>query len=324
MTFDDELQRALETLTDRLRDEIDRQVRAVKDELSASARQQAEIAAAAAVAAIPPPAPPVENVSSAEIALEGALLEGIRALDAAGSLTAVLDTLIGAVAHGETGAGVWLVHGGHLRCWRSRGITAPPDDPGRDEVGLHGEIAEAARTAVPVSRGGFAAPLAISGQVIAVLWASGSSDSSSPLPERTAHPIEILARHAAKCLESMTAFKTARAMADRAAADDRPTTAAAGAHADGDGATTGVEERLAAQRYARLLVSEIKLYHEQAVIEGRRDRDLARRLGGEIARARVMYEQRVPSHVREHADHFRDELVRTLAGGDASLLEIAT
>ena len=68
-------------------------------------------------------------------------------------------------------------------------------------------------------------------------------------------------------------------------------------------------------------MSEIKLYHEAAVVAGRRDRDLATRLGGEIARARVMYEQRVPSHVRERADYFHDELVRTLANGDASLLE---
>jgi len=84
------------------------------------------------------------------------------------------------------------------------------------------------------------------------------------------------------------------------------------------------EEHVSAQRYARLLVSEIKLYHEEAVIEGRRDRDLATRLGGEIARARVMYEQRVPPNIRQQADHFHDELVRTLADGDASLLELRT
>jgi hypothetical protein len=62
------------------------------------------------------------------------------------------------------------------------------------------------------------------------------------------------------------------------------------------------------------------LYHEPAVIDGRRDRDLATRLGGEITRARVIYEQRVPPHVRERADYFHDELVRTLADGDAGLL----
>ncbi len=37
-----------------------------------------------------------------------------------------------------------------------------------------------------------------------------------------------------------------------------------------------------------------------------------------------MYEQRVPPHVRERADYFHDELVRTLANGDGSLLEVRT
>jgi hypothetical protein len=71
-------------------------------------------------------------------------------------------------------------------------------------------------------------------------------------------------------------------------------------------------------------VSEIKLYHETAVVAGRRDRDLGSRLGGEIARARVMYEQRVPDHVRARTDYFKDELVRTLADGDAGLLEVTS
>ena len=49
---------------------------------------------------------------------------------------------------------------------------------------------------------------------------------------------------------------------------------------------------------------------------------------GRAARERVrlqatgMFEQRVPSHVRERTDFFQDELVRTLANGDASLLEL--
>ena len=60
-----------------------------------------------------------------------------------------------------------------------------------------------------------------------------------------------------------------------------------------------------------------------AVAAGRRDRDLTSRLGGEISRARVMYEQRVPSVVRDRADYFRDELVRTLANGDETLLRLS-
>jgi hypothetical protein len=58
------------------------------------------------------------------------------------------------------------------------------------------------------------------------------------------------------------------------------------------------------------------------VVAGRRERDLATRLGGEIARARVLYEQRVPADVRQGMDHFHAELVRTLADGDSTLLEI--
>jgi hypothetical protein len=72
--------------------------------------------------------------------------------------------------------------------------------------------------------------------------------------------------------------------------------------------------------YARLLVSEIQMYNETAVAAGRRDGDLTAHLGGEIARARLLYEERVPARVRARRDYFRDELVRTLANGDARLL----
>ena len=59
-------------------------------------------------------------------------------------------------------------------------------------------IAEAARTNMPSSHEGFAVPLAISGQVVAVLWTCGSADSSAELPAARTYAIEILARHAAR------------------------------------------------------------------------------------------------------------------------------
>jgi hypothetical protein len=80
------------------------------------------------------------------------------------------------------------------------------------------------------------------------------------------------------------------------------------------------EEDASALRYARLLISEIKLYHEDAVSEGRRDANLLERLGPEIERARGLYEEHVPAEVRSRADHFGQELVRTLANGDPRLL----
>ena len=53
-----------------------------------------------------------------------------------------------------------------------------------------------------------------------------------------------------------------------------------------------------------------------------RQGDLTLRLGGEIAHARSLYDQRVPLAVRQHTDYFHSELVRTLANGDAALLEV--
>lgn len=107
-------------------------------------------------------------------------------------------------------------------------------------------------------------------------------------------------------------------MTERAEAARAPAPPAGGP-AEGRG-----DQAAAAQRYARLLVSEIKLYHEADVIAGRRERDLTTRLGGEIARARALYEQRVPVHVRQATDHFHAELVRTLANGDDSLMAVTT
>jgi len=78
----------------------------------------------------------------------------------------------------------------------------------------------------------------------------------------------------------------------------------------------------AAQRYARLLVAEIKLYNEEALEEGRRESDIMRRLRPQIERAQALYNERVPAERR--TTYFEDELVRTLAGGDRALLGQAT
>jgi uncharacterized small protein (DUF1192 family) len=82
------------------------------------------------------------------------------------------------------------------------------------------------------------------------------------------------------------------------------------------------EERLHmdARRFARLLVSEIKLYNEQKVEEGRRNKDLYERLKEDIDRSRQMYDKRVAPSVAATVDYFYDELVNTLAEGDPSKL----
>jgi hypothetical protein len=75
-----------------------------------------------------------------------------------------------------------------------------------------------------------------------------------------------------------------------------------------------------ARRFARLLVSEIKLYNEQKVTEGRSQNDLYPRLREYIDRSRVMYDKRVKPEVAQRYDYFHHELVNTLAEGDVNKL----
>jgi hypothetical protein len=75
-----------------------------------------------------------------------------------------------------------------------------------------------------------------------------------------------------------------------------------------------------ARRFARLLVSEIKLYNEPKVREGRNNGDLYDRLREDIDRSRQMYDKRVAPPVAARHDYFHQELVNTLAEGDPAKL----
>ena len=83
---------------------------------------------------------------------------------------------------------------------------------------------------------------------------------------------------------------------------------------------SGDERREEARRFARLLVSEIKLYNERAVLEGREHGNLYERLRDDIDRSRQMYEERIPQDVRASSNFFYDELVGILADGRPEVL----
>jgi hypothetical protein len=75
-----------------------------------------------------------------------------------------------------------------------------------------------------------------------------------------------------------------------------------------------------AKRFARLLVSEIKLYNEHHVSEGRQNRDLYLRLKRDIDRSREMYEKRISPNVARRIDYFHDEIIRILGDNDPATL----
>jgi hypothetical protein len=70
-----------------------------------------------------------------------------------------------------------------------------------------------------------------------------------------------------------------------------------------------------ARRFARLLVSEIKLYNEEKVTQGRESGDLYERLKEAIDRSREMYDKRVQPAVASKFDYFHYEVVNSLAEG---------
>jgi hypothetical protein len=260
---------------------------------------------------------------AADLARAERLLGSVRSLDAATSLSETLEALTAAAAAASGRAAVLVVRGDDLRGWSQAGF-ADLEDPRAlvvplAESGLLGKaVSEAtlvssaaadgshavqppAPLAVPDRALGVAAPLVVDGRVVAVVYADDGGGPEHEVPSAWPEHVELLARHASRCLEALTARQAVRPR-PRLAATSRP------------------EDAESARRYARLLVSEIKLYHEAQVDEGRRAGDLGSRLADQIARARELYEQRVPAAVPSRADLFEQELVRTLADGDARLL----
>jgi hypothetical protein len=75
-----------------------------------------------------------------------------------------------------------------------------------------------------------------------------------------------------------------------------------------------------AQRFARLLMDEIKLYNQAKVAEGRKHKDLYDRLKEDIDKSRSTYQKRYGNTVAASTDYLSAELIRSLAEDDVSLL----
>jgi hypothetical protein len=75
-----------------------------------------------------------------------------------------------------------------------------------------------------------------------------------------------------------------------------------------------------AQRFARLLVDEIKLYNQAKVAEGRKNKDLYDRLKEDIEKSRTTYQKRYGNTAAAGDDYFSHELVRSLAEDDGSIM----
>lgn len=304
----DEATHAHQTLTFR----VDQERRARDEE----ARRQAEEAKAMADARV--------AERQAQLAVVERLLTAIRSMDAGRSLTDVLSALTAAAAAEAPRVALFVVNGAELRGLKSVGFdTDALLQAGADDDGLLGDVlrrrepvvtaqgagpAAPSFAALPADRAAIAVPLLVGAQPVAVLYADDAADGTPASPASWPEAIQILGRHASVNLAHLTAARAAdamrRSMAPAAAASPQQ----------------GPEDGTSARRYARLLVSEIKLYNEAAVKVGRQKRDLLERLKPEIERAMKLYSQRISPAIDARGALFQQELVQTLADGDASLL----
>jgi hypothetical protein len=258
MTFDDQLKRAVDTLGDRLRDDISRELRLLTDDLSESAaadretaaRLAAEAATEAAEAAAqtrtqqaandaveaPQPIFTAADAHAAAAAddheaaerLDG-LIQAIRAIDQARSLSEVLEALLASARREAARAGVLLVRDGHVRGWRFSGF-APPFDATAIDVPLYesGIIGHAVEHLLPASSESdgpapafaeladnadsteaIAFPIVLGGEVVAVLYVDQPDVEPGVLTLEPA-ALEVLARYAGRALEALTALQAAR------------------------------------------------------------------------------------------------------------------
>jgi hypothetical protein len=139
-------------------------------------------------------------------------------------------------------------------------------------------------------------------------FAGHSPKHARPAPVEVEEPVAAVAEAAAA-----QAAAAPPAMAAAAAAAPAPDAFAQMSVADAD-----VHRK--AQRFARLLMDEVKLYNQAKVTEGRKKKDLYDRLKEDIDKSRNTYNKRYGSTVAGSADYFSQEVIRSLAEDDVTLL----
>ncbi len=158
--------------------------------------------------------------------------------------------------------------------------------------------------------------------------ASDKTESAPPAPSTPAHS-DPFAAHAPKHLapdpepvaplpavvEQLVAVAQAEPVVTAAAAAAAPATDAFANLSPED-----ADVHRKAHRFARLLVDEIKLYNQVKVSEGRKNHDLYDRLKEDIEKSRITYQKRYGNTAAGGADYFSQELVRSLAEDDTSVM----
>jgi len=271
------------------------------------------------------------------------VVQAFRQFDEAATLSQLLDVLAASAAREASRCAVFVVRGRALQGWSFSGYTNAPSDPKLVMMAFEAvpELARVAETGAPTeihstavatsgplafvaathAGRGVAVPVTVGGHVAAVVYGDDGGSSDRSEPSVWPQTLELLARHAARCLESQTAIRAAR-LPNRTPASSnvlRPMFGSNGTESSDSPQPQADAVTDEARLTARQLLGDIRQAHNAIWQLGRDSRDLARRLQPEIARARRLFEERVPYRV-DRDRIFDEELVRTLADGNAELL----
>jgi hypothetical protein len=283
--------------------------------------------------------PSAQREASSEV-LRGA----VASIHDAHSQADILKALLEGAAKFSARVALFVVRGNTLAGWQARGFadenirgTSIDGSRGlasraiRDRSRQSGSIAEfddafAQHQGAPHDNSCTIFPLVVKEKVAAVLYVDSGSKASSA-PDYAA--VEILTRFACLWLEHEAGKRQAASGAEgsveaSAAGGGVPSTAvtpAASAEPSlGNVPADEQEIHKKAQRFAKLLVDEIKLYNQAKVAEGKQNRALYKLLREDIEKSRATYEKRYGGTPAASGKYFDSEVVRILADNDRSLL----
>jgi hypothetical protein len=167
--------------------------------------------------------------------------------------------------------------------------------------------------------------VAVKGRPIALVLAERRADEEPWFPEalqllvsvaRMRLELDLALRKLETTVE--TAGSTARVESDAPAPPPDSTADFAPETAEIDVAES--PELAAARRYARLVATDIRLYHEEAVMLGQREGDLVQRLGDQLGLGKQTFLRRHGDLGPTALELLREAYVQVLAAGNAELI----
>ena len=274
----------------------------------------------------------------------GILSSTIAAIQSSTAQADILKALLEGVAKFSARTALFVVRGTALAGWQMRGFA----DENIRGLTLDGSKGLAARAiqdrnrvsgaatdfdsaflqqhGAPADRSATVFPLVVRDKVAAILYC----DSGSKTGATDYAAIDVLTRYTCLWLELAAGKKTGAqaessagsgtAQASAPTAEFSPVAVAAAASSVGNLSPEDQELHKKAQRFAKLLVDEIKLYNQSKVAEGKQNRDLYKVLREDIEKSRATYDKRYGGTPVATARYFDSEVVRILADNDRSLM----